>query len=85
MNEFSEELWEKVPTLNGTVTYFVDYIGIHLQQNINFLIMLDKNLHISIIPLSPLSPEQSRQRHRALSKEENTLIKGASNWKLEGN
>ena len=52
-----------------------DYLEVHLQQNNDSSIILVQNQYINTINLIPISPEQSRQRHHPLSKEETTLLR----------
>ena len=58
-----------------------DYIGFH--QNTDYSIILAQDQYINIINLTPISSEQSRQRHRSLTKEETTRLRralGKLNW-----
>ena len=64
-------------------TEVFEYIDVYLQQNNDCSIILDQNQYINTINVIQISPEQSRQRHHPLFKEETTQLRGALgklNW-----
>ena len=63
-----------------------EYIRVHLQQNTECSIILDQNRYIITINLIPINLEQLKQRHRPLSKQKTTLLRGELaklNWVIQ--
>ena len=58
-------------------TEIFEYIDVYLQQNNDCSIILDQNQYINTINVIQIGPEQSRQRHHPLFKEETTQLRGA--------